>query len=90
MMAQALTHISVSIAEELSQHKRYCDLCAQLLLDQFTSAWRKSGHTPSADENDHNYDTFLGQGNTLGFVTGTLEIDPSALDEEVDTTYVLG
>jgi len=59
----------------------------KLLLDKFTGAWRKSGHTPSADENDHNYNTFLGQGNTLGFVAGTLEIDPSALDEEVSTGW---
>lgn len=36
-------------------------------------------------ENDHEYNTSLGQGNSLGFVSGYLKIDNSKLDDKYKT-----
>eukprot|EP01098_Paradermamoeba_levis_P009661 TRINITY_DN4043_c0_g1_i1.p1 TRINITY_DN4043_c0_g1~~TRINITY_DN4043_c0_g1_i1.p1 ORF type:complete len:454 (+),score=131.02 TRINITY_DN4043_c0_g1_i1:35-1363(+) len=48
-------------------------------LKRFNVSWESKGAPQGIELNDHNYDTNLGQGNTLGFLTAQLSIDPSAL-----------
>jgi hypothetical protein len=45
------------------------------LLAKVQAAWTVAGSPTGVRENDHNYDTLLGQGNTLGFVSAELEIN---------------
>ena len=49
------------------------------LIRRTLAAWDAARRAPSAEENDHNYKSLLGQGNTLGFVSGRLELEPSLL-----------
>jgi len=44
------------------------------LLSKYEKAWEKAGSPRGVRMNDHNYNTVLGQGNTLAFVSAKLEI----------------
>jgi hypothetical protein len=47
---------------------------ADKMLEKYRGAWRKAGSPQGIRKNDHDYNTVLGQGNTLGFVTGKLTL----------------
>jgi len=44
------------------------------MLSDYEKAWVKAGSPTGIRVDDHDYDTLLGQGNTLGFVSGSLKI----------------
>eukprot|EP00928_Gymnodinium_smaydae_P039805 TRINITY_DN27115_c0_g1_i1.p1 TRINITY_DN27115_c0_g1~~TRINITY_DN27115_c0_g1_i1.p1 ORF type:complete len:482 (-),score=58.50 TRINITY_DN27115_c0_g1_i1:170-1549(-) len=46
----------------------------KLLLDKYVGAWKAAGSPAGVRSNDHNYKTYLGQGNTLGFVGAKLTV----------------
>lgn len=46
------------------------------MLNRYRAAWEKAGCPIGIQQNDHNFDTSLGQGNTLAFVAARLTIFP--------------
>lgn len=46
------------------------------MLSKYHAAWEKAGCPIGIQQNDHNFDTSLGQGNTLAFVAARLTILP--------------
>lgn len=52
------------------------------MVDKYHSAWVAKGSPRGVELNDHNYNTLLGQGNTLGFYGANLFINPNALPKE--------
>lgn len=55
-------------------------LWEQRLINAYTRAWKAKGSPVGIQENDHDYRTLLGQGNTLGFLHARLELS-SSVDE---------
>merc|ERR1711966_631227 len=53
-------------------------LWEKTLTDKYETDWKEKGSPTGIRLNDHNYNTVLGQGNTLGFVAATLDIDTPA------------
>jgi Domain found in Dishevelled, Egl-10, and Pleckstrin (DEP) len=49
------------------------------MLDKYFTAYSKSKMSPSWELNDHDFDTTFGQGNTVGFLSAMVTIDPSSL-----------
>lgn len=55
-----------------------CDTWSELLLNKLRSTWTEAGSETGVGINDHNYNTSLGQGNTLGFVSAWLTVRDDA------------
>eukprot|EP01098_Paradermamoeba_levis_P006944 TRINITY_DN2882_c0_g1_i1.p1 TRINITY_DN2882_c0_g1~~TRINITY_DN2882_c0_g1_i1.p1 ORF type:complete len:443 (-),score=147.78 TRINITY_DN2882_c0_g1_i1:352-1680(-) len=51
------------------------------LLKTYNKSWVGQGEPDGIKANDHNYNTKLGQGNTLAFLAGRLEINPATLTQ---------
>lgn len=51
------------------------DMWQHIRLDGFRDVWNSSGSPTGVRLNDHNYETVLGQGNTLGFLAATLTLE---------------
>lgn len=45
------------------------------LVSKYVDTWKAEGSPRGVNENDHNYNTLLGQGNTLGFVAARITLD---------------
>jgi len=43
-------------------------------VDKYEKSWKEGGSPDGFEYNDHNYNTLLGQGNTLGFIAGTMRV----------------
>jgi hypothetical protein len=60
------------------------------LLEVYGDAFREAGPpTPNWALNDHDYNTKLGQGNTIGFLKARLKIDPNLLPADVPRVGLL-
>ena len=59
------------------------------LLQNYGNAFEKAGSPPSWKLNDHDYNTKLGQGNTIGFLKARVDLDPSLIKSDLPRTGML-